>query len=206
MKSAPATLALLLLACNGKLPAADTPKLSVAAQDKVKDDFEKDNPKWKFAEGKWERRNGVLAQTAETQLWAVAVLEDKKFSDVDVSVKGKPLSGKEDQSTGLIFRAKDSKNYYLVRSNGLEDNFRLYTMTDGKRKQIASAKVDPPKVGEWHTIRVVAKGKRIQAYIGEKLLIDQEDGAITEGYVGLWTKADSVTEFDDLEASGTVSK
>ena len=77
-------------------------------------------------------------------------------------------------------------------------------MTDGKRKQLASAKVDPPKVGEWHTIRVVAKGKKIQAYIGDKLLIDHEDSTFTDGYVGLWTKADSVTEFDDLEASGTI--
>ncbi len=187
MKSAPALLALLL---------------SLSVQEKVKDDFEKDSPKWKFAEGKWERRNGVLAQTAETQPWAVAILEERKFADVDVSVKGKPLSGKEDQSAGLIFRAKDARNYYLVRSNGLEDNFRLYTMTDGKRKQIASAKVDPPKVGEWHTIRVVAKGKKIQAYIGDKRLIDHEDATFAEGYVGLWTKADSVTEFDDLEASG----
>ena len=202
MKSALATLSLLLLACNGKLPAADAPKVAVAAQEKVKDDFEKDNPKWKFAEGKWERRSGVLAQSAETQPWAAAILEDRKFADVDVSVRVKPISGKEDQTGGLIFRAKDARNYYLVRSNGLEDNYRLYTMTDGKRKQIASAKVDPPKIGEWHTIRVVAKGKKIQAYIGEKLLIDHEDGTFSEGYVGLWTKADSVTEFDDLEASG----
>ena len=203
MKSIGAILTLLLLACNGKLPAADTPRLSVTAQEKVKDDFEKDNPKWKYAEGKWERRNGVLAQTAEAQPWAVAILEDRKFADVDVSVKGRPLSGKEDQSTGLIFRAKDAKNYYLVRSNGLEDNFRLYTMTDGKRKQIASTRVDPPKTGEWHTIRVVAKGRKIQAYLGDKLLVDHEDGTFAEGYVGLWTKADSVTEFDDLEASGS---
>ena len=202
MKSAMATLALLLIACNGKLPAADAPKVSVTGQEKVKDDFEKDNPKWKFAEGRWVRRNGVLAQTSETQPWAVALLEDKKFADVDVSVKGRPLSGKEDQSAGLLFRAKDSKNYYLVRSNGLEDNFRLYSMVDGNRKQIASAKVDPPKVGEWHTIRVVAKGKNIQAYIGDKLLIDHEDGTFSEGYVGLWTKADSVTEFDDFQATG----
>ena len=177
--------------------------LAIAAQDKVKDDFEKDNPKWKFAEGKWERRAGVLAQTAETQPWAVAVLEDRKFSDVDVSVRVRPISGKEDQTGGLIFRARDAKNYYLVRSNGLEDNYRLYTMIDGKRKQIASTKADPPRVGEWHRLRVVAKGKKIQAYIGDKILIDHEDATFSEGYVGLWAKADSVTEFDDLEASGT---
>jgi hypothetical protein len=176
---------------------------AVQGQEKVKDDFEKDNPKWKFSEGKWERKGGVLVQGAAADPWAVAILEDKKFSDVEVSVRVKPISGKEDQTGGLIFRAKDSKNYYLVRSNGLEDNFRLYTMTDGKRKQIASTKVDPPKAGEWHTLRVVAKGSKLQAYLGEKLLIDHEDATFKEGYVGLWTKADSVTEFDDFEAAGT---
>src|SRR6185436_1577715 len=90
--------------------------LAVAAQETVKDDFEKDNPKWKFAAGKWERRSGVLAQTAETQPWAVAVLEDRKFADVDVTVKFRPVSGKEDASGGILFRARDAKNYYLVRA------------------------------------------------------------------------------------------
>src|SRR6185436_4323849 len=80
--------------------------LAVAAQETVKDDFEKDNPKWKFAAGKWERRSGVLAQTAETQPWAVAVLEDRKFADVDVTVKFRPVSGKEDASGGSLFRAR----------------------------------------------------------------------------------------------------
>ena len=176
--------------------------LFVAVQDAAKDDFEKDNPKWNFAAGKWVRRSGVLAQTAETQPWAVAILEDRKFGDVDVTVKFRPISGKEDASGGIIFRAKDAKNYYLVRANGLEDNFRLYTMKDGNRGQLASAKVDAPKLGEWHTIRVVAKGSKIQAYLNGKLQIDHEDKTYTEGYVGLWTKADSVTEFDDLVASG----
>jgi hypothetical protein len=194
------------IACDGTAPEAATPRAAVQVQVTVKDDFEKENPKWKFAEGKWERRSGVLAQTAETQPWAVAILEDGKFADVDVSVKVKPLSGREDQTGGLIFRAKDARNYYLVRSNGLEDNFRLYTMTDGKRKQIASTKVTPPKVGEWHRLRVVAKGTRIQAYVDDKLLIDHEDATFQDGFVGLWTKADSVTEFDDLAASGTAPR
>jgi hypothetical protein len=200
-----ALLAILVfvVACDGAAPAENTPRSAVAVQEKVRDDFEKDNPKWKFAEGKWERKGGVLVQSGTVDSWAVAVLEEKAFADVDVTVKAKPISGKEDQASGLIFRAKDAKNYYLVRSNGLEDNFRLYTMTNGQRKQIASTKVDPPKAGEWHTLRVVAKGTKIQAYIGDKLLIDHEDATFKEGYVGLWTKADSVTEFDDFEASGT---
>jgi len=199
MKCALATLALLLLACDG-------PKLSISGQERQKEDFEKDNPKWAFVAGKWERRKSgesvVLAQTAETQPWAVALLQDRKYSDVDVAVKFRPISGKEDASGGLIFRAKDGKNYFLVRANALESNFRLYALKDGSRNQLASAKVDEPKLGVWSTIRVVAKGPRIQAYLNGKLLIDHEDPTYTEGWVGLWTKADSVTEFDDLEMVG----
>lgn len=191
-----------VVACDGAAPAESTPRSAVAVQERLRDDFEKDNPKWKFAAGKWERKEGVLAQGAAADPWAVAILEDKSFSDVDASVKVKPVSGKEDQTGGLVFRAKDAKSYYLVRSNGLEDNYRLYTMTDGRRKQIASTQVVPPKAGEWHTLRVVAKGPRIQAYIDGRLLIDHEDATFKSGYVGLWTKADSVTEFDDFEASG----
>ena len=191
MKTTLAGLALLLL-----LPA----------QEKQKEDFEKDNPKWKFHAGKWERRSGVLAQTAETQPWAVALLEDQKYGDLDVSVRFRPISGKEDASGGILFRAKDGKNYYVVRANALEGNFRLYTMKDGNRGQLASAKVEAPKLGEWHTIRVVAKGAKIQAYLNGKLYLDHEDSTYKEGWVGLWTKADSVTEFDDLEISALGSR
>ncbi len=110
------TCAAWLVACNGKAPGDDTPRSVVVAQDKVKDDFEKENPKWKFAAGKWERRSGILAQTAETQPWAVAILEDKKFADVDITVRFRPISGKEDASGGILFRARDAKNYYIVRA------------------------------------------------------------------------------------------
>src|SRR5436190_8499318 len=207
MKAFAPVLVAWLLACNGQPPPESTPRISVTSQDKLKDDFEKENPKWKFAAGKWERRKSgdstVLAQTAETQPWAVAILEDQKYADVDVTVRFRPVSGKEDASGGVIFRAKDAKNYYLVRANGLEDNFRLYTMKDGSRSQLASAKVDAPKLGDWHTMRIVAKGSKIQAYLNGKLKLDHDDKTYSEGYVGLWTKADSVTEFDDLEIAGT---
>jgi hypothetical protein len=196
-----------LLACNRQPPPESTPRLSLSAQATLKDDFEKDNPKWNFAAGKWERRKSgdsmVLAQTAETQPWAVAILEDKKFADGDITVKFRPISGKEDASGGIIFRAKDPKNYYLVRANALEDNFRLYTMTDGKRHELASAKVSAPKLGDWHTIRVVARGDHLQAYLDGTLTLDHQDQTYQQGFVGLWTKADSLTEFDDLEASGS---
>src|SRR5213594_4677033 len=173
-------------------------------------DLGAENPKWKFAAGQWGRRASggrqVLAQTTETQPLAVAILEDQKFSDVDVSVRFRPISGKEDASGGIIFRAKDGRNYFLVRANALENNFRLYTLVNGKRSTIASARVTEPSLGAWHSIRVVALGPKIQAYLNGTLLLDHSDKTFTDGWLGLWTKADSVTEFADLEVTGTVVK
>jgi len=185
---------------------------AIAAGEKItmKYDLGSENPKWKFVAGQWVRRASdgrqVLAQTVETQPWAVALLEDQKFADLDVSVRFRPISGKEDASGGIIFRARDGRNYFLVRANALENNFRLYTIVNGKRSTIASARVTEPKLGIWHTIRVVATGSRIQAYLDGVALLNHEDKTFTQGWIGLWTKADSVTEFAELEVSGNVVK
>jgi len=128
------------------------------------------------------------------------------FDDLDVTVRFRPISGREDASGGIIFRAKDGQNYLLVRANALENNFRLYTMVNGKRSTIASARVTEPTLGEWHTIRVVAQGPKIQAYLNDALLLNHDDKTFTSGWVGLWTKADSVTEFADLEIAGIPTK
>src|SRR5262245_16695552 len=153
-----------------------------------------ENPKWKFVTGQWLRRASggrqVLAQTAETQPWAVALLEDQRFGDVDVSVRFRPVSGKEDASGGVIFRARDGRNYFLIRANALENNFRLYTIVNGRRSTIASARVTEPRLGEWHSIRVVTAGARIQGYLDGAPLLDHADKTFSEGWVGLWTKAD----------------
>jgi hypothetical protein len=189
-----------------------TATFAMAAEERtsVKYDLGLENPKWKFVAGQWVRRASggrqVLAQTAETQPWAVAILEDQKFADVDVSVRFRPISGKEDASGGIIFRARDGRNYFLIRANALENNFRLYTIVNGKRSTIASARVTEPGLGAWHSIRVVAVGPRIQGYLDRTPLLDHEDNTFTGGWVGLWTKADSVTEFADLEISGTAVK
>jgi len=185
---------------------------AMAAEGKtsVKYDLGLENPKWKFVAGQWVRRASggrqVLAQTVETQPWAVALLEDQKFADVDVSVRFRPISGKEDASGGIIFRARDARNYLLIRANALENNFRLYTIVNGKRSTIASARVKEPSLGAWHSIRVVATGPRIQGYLDGAPLLDHEDKTFAVGWVGLWTKADSVTEFADLEVTGTPVK
>jgi len=162
--------------------------------------FGVDSSKWHSYVGEWSFKDGVIKQSSTKDYYPLALLEDKKFSDVDVSVEFKPISGKIDASGGVVFRAVDSKNYYIVRANALEDNFRLYTFKDGIRSQIASATVDEPKIGEFHNIRVEAKGNNIKAYLNGKLLIEHSDNSFKDGYVGLWTKADSITEFKNFKA------
>lgn len=212
MKITLALLSLLAMSAAAVAATRDAPRLAITSPETttMKEDLGQENPKWKFVAGRWVRRASggrqVLAQTAETQPWAVAILEDRKFDDIDVAVRFRPISGKEDASGGIIFRARDGRNYLLARANALENNFRLYTMIDGQRRVIASAKVTEPKLGEWHTIRVVAKGTKVQAYLDDVLRLDHDDRTFTGGYIGLWTKADSVTEFSDLEITGTPTK
>ena len=212
MRIALAVFMLLVLSADGVSAAAEIQPIAVTSPEntQMKDDLTKENSKWKFVSGKWTHRASggrpVLAQVAETQPWAVALLEEQRFEDVDATVRFRPISGKEDASGGIIFRATDGKNYLLVRANALENNFRLYTMVNGRRSTIASARVTEPKLGEWHSIRVVAKGPKIQAYLDDALLLDHEEKSFARGWVGLWTKADSVTEFADLTVTGTPAK
>jgi hypothetical protein len=117
-----------------------------------------------------------------------------------VSVKVKPISGREDTSGGIVFRFSDGK-YYVVRANALEGNFRLYYYDRGRR-QIATTSVTAPALGQWHALRVVAAGERMQAWLGGRLYLDHWDSRFRSGRVGLWTKADSVTAFDGLTIRG----
>ena len=145
----------------------------------------------------------VLVQRATRNEFNVIVAPAGPYTDVDVSMKFKPISGREDASGGIVFRFADGR-YYVVRANALEDNFRLYTYDHGRR-QIASASVKAPALGQWHAVRVVAVGDHIQAWLGGKLLLDQRDGHFRFGRVGLWTKADSITAFADLTVRGVTA-
>jgi hypothetical protein len=113
--------------------------------------------------------------------------------------KGRSLR-QEDASGGIVFRFNDGK-YYVVRANALEDNFRLYYYDRGRR-QLAAASVKAPTLGEWHTVRIVVVGNHIQAWLDGKRDLDHHDSRFTAGRVGLWTKADSITAFDDLMIRG----
>jgi len=113
-------------------------------------------------------------------------------------VKFKPLSGREDQAGGVVWRWKDANNYYVARANALEDNVSLYHTTNGRR--ITIKYVDAPVARNvWHTFRVVFNDRHISVSLDGKRYIDLDDTHIAgPGAVGVWTKADSVTSFDDF--------
>lgn len=115
-----------------------------------------------------------------------------------VEVRFKPISGREDQAGGVIWRWKDGDNYYVARANALEDNVSLYHTTGGRRITIKYVDAPVPK-NVWHTLRVEFSSKRIKVVLNGKTYIDLDDAHIAgSGAVGLWTKADSVTAFDDF--------
>jgi hypothetical protein len=172
-------------------------------------DFDKNGIEgWKTVDGRWsvdeikDAPSGkrVLVQRATENQYNVIVAPGGPYSDVDVSVRFKPISGREDASAGIVFRFSDRK-YYVVRANALEDNFRFYYY-DQERYQLATATVRPPALGQWHTLRVVTVSNLIQAYLNGQPLLDHRDSRFHAGQVGLWTKSDSVTAFDDLEIRG----
>ncbi len=139
----------------------------------------------------------VLKQSGEGRFpWCVK--KDVSLSDGIVEVKFKPISGQEDQAGGLIWRWKDGDNYYVARANALENNVSLYYTKGGSRKTIKY--VDAPvSLNEWHTLKVTFSGKHITVALDEKNYIDLDDKHISgSGAVGVWTKADSVTAFDDF--------
>lgn len=158
----------------------------------------------------------VLAQTSAdgtSYRFPLCVYDNFTAKDVEVTVKFKPLSGKVDQAAGLVWRYTDQDNYYIVRANALENNVVLYKIEKGKRTDLkpigsgllAYGKKTPVPSGQWSTLRVVAKGNRFGVYLNDQHLFNVEDDTFTgAGKIGLWTKADSVTAFDDLQIKTSV--
>jgi hypothetical protein len=128
-----------------------------------------------------------------------AVRNDTKIGDGYVEVKFKAISGKRDQAGGVVWRWKDGGNYYVARANALESNVSLYYTEKGRRNTLKYVNA-PVVLNAWHTLRVEFRDKRIRVLLNGKAYIELEDAHIVgEGAVGLWTKADSVTLFDDFE-------
>lgn len=140
----------------------------------------------------------VLAQQAENPgEFNIVLIEGTEYGDLDISVKMKALTGEIDQGGGLVWRAKDADNYYIARYNPLEDNYRVYKVVHGRRIQLQSARIER-SVG-WHDLRVTMRGKKISCLYDGAEYLEVEDSTFQgPGKVGLWTKADAITEFDDL--------
>jgi hypothetical protein len=125
-------------------------------------------------------------------------LKSASLADGYVEVKFKALSGRRDQAGGVMWRWKDGDNYYVARANALESNLSLYYTTNGRRNTIKYVDAPVPK-NTWHTLRVEFSGTSIKVSLNGKTYIDVQDNRISgAGAVGMWTKADSVTVFDDF--------
>lgn len=124
--------------------------------------------------------------------------DDLHFQDGTINLSFKALSGEEDQGGGPMWRVQDANNYYVCRMNPLEDNFRLYVVKDGVRSQLESAAATVES-GTWHRIKAEQYGARILCWLDGILLLEAQDASIPgSGGVGLWTKADACTSFDDI--------
>lgn len=174
----------------------------------------------KGAAGVWEVKSdsnapsqpNVLAQTSPDKTsyrFPLAIADEGSFRDLDLSVKFKPISGQVDQAAGLVWRLKDANNYYIVRANALENNVVLYKVENGKRTDLPlkgegrtyGKKTSVPS-GQWSELHVVASGNLFEVFINGQKLYEVDDNTFTgAGKVGLWTKADSVTYFDDLRVT-----
>jgi len=139
----------------------------------------------------------VLKQSGEAT-FPVALKDDTSLKVGFVEVKFKPVSGKEDQAGGVIWRAKDADNYYIARANALEDNVTIYHTIKGKRVSFKNTNTKVAS-GVWHTLRVDFAGNRFTVtFDGKKVIEATDDSFADAGKVGVWTKADSVTLFDDF--------
>jgi len=162
------------------------------------------SPKWTVEQDDTAPSKGLVLKQSGKATYPLALKEGTSIKDGFVEAKFKPISGSEDRAGGLVWRAKDANNYYVVRANALEDNVVLYKTVNGVRSSLDIVgrqggyginKAVP--ANQWHTLRVDFAGTRFKVIFNDKALFEVEDVTFAEpGMVGLWTKADSVTAFN----------
>jgi hypothetical protein len=155
-------------------------------------------PRWEVLQDASAPSAPSVLQQSGSGAFPWAIVRGSSLEDGYVEVKFKALAGKEDQAGGVVWRWKDGNNYYVARANALENNVSLYYTANGRRNTLKY--VDAPVAGNaWHTLRVEFTGSRIHVSLNGKTYIELSDTHISgAGAVGLWTKADSVTAFDDF--------
>jgi 3-keto-disaccharide hydrolase len=207
-----ATLRYVILSAAFILAGAVSIGMAIACDDTKRTwDFESDEPGMSakgFANevGEWvvakEGANKVLHQKAKNPdaMFNVTLAEGTSYKNVDLSVKLRAVAGDVDRGGGVVWRAKDKQNYYICRYNPLEDNFRVYKVVDGVRTMFKNAKAASDE--KWHFLRVTMVGPKITCYLDGEKLLEAEDASFKEaGMIGLWSKADAQSYFDDLSAA-----
>jgi hypothetical protein len=147
----------------------------------------------------------ALAQTAESPnaMFNLCVAEDSNFKDGEIMVAFKAVRGKNDQGGGIVWRYRDPNNYYIARMNPLEDNYRVYKVVAGKRMQLETKEGLKVPAGEWHTLKIKIDGDHIECFLDGKKELDAKDSTFKEaGKVGLWSKSDAQTHFDEFRVKG----
>ncbi len=141
---------------------------------------------------------GQMMGKGAEHAYKIVLIDGTQSSNLEVEVSLLAVSGKGDMGGGIIWRAADDRNYYLVRANPLEQNIRIYRVVKGVRHVIKNFDhiID---VRRWHALRMMMKGCRVQVFFDQKPIFDLCDKTFVEGRVGLWTKSDAVTYFDDLK-------
>jgi hypothetical protein len=158
-------------------------------------------PRWEvLADSTAPSPPNALAQRSKEnsgEYFSLVVIEEGDYQDLELEVQFKAVEGAEDQGGGLIWRYQDPDNYYIARANPLEDNFRIYQVVQGMRKQLKGAYIKVTS-GAWHTMRIVVKADQMECFYDDKKYLEVRDPTFKRGKIGLWTKADAVTYFDDL--------
>lgn len=164
------------------------------------------------AEGKWVVRddkdkpgNRVLVQEsadATDYRFPLAVVMEGSYKNLALSVRARAVSGRVDQGFGMVWRYKDANNYYITRCNADEDNCTIYHTVAGRRRPFQNKPIQVAK-NTWHTLKLEATGNHFVVWFDEKKVLDATDDTFKDaGRVGLWTKADSVIQFDDFTIEG----
>lgn len=156
---------------------------------------------WKVVEAK-EAPGGLAVEqqyAGPNRRFNLLLLEGSRFKDGELSVRLKAGAGKHDQGGGLLWRAVDQNNYWVARWNPLEKNIRLYTVTNGVRKQLASKEEVDGGAADWHTLTIRHRGPEVVClFDGTEALRHRADEFPDPGMLGLWTKADAATRFAEL--------
>ena len=154
---------------------------------------------WELVENEGNKIVGQTSAAGSGYLFNLLIFEKPEIKNLVLSVNLKAISGNEDQGGGLVWRYQDADNYYIARANPLENNFRLYKVINGSRKQLKSYSL-PVTSNKWHNITISHAADVIKCYYDGQLFLQHTDTSINKtGKTGLWTKADAVTYFDDYK-------